>query len=934
MLYQFTIYPIECLYKVVYLVLSDVIGNYGTALIFLSLFATFLLRPINSWGARLAAKEKKIQTIMQPQLDRISSESDGAERHARTKRLYQRYAYHPILAMRSAAGPMLQVPFLMAAYYMLESLPNIEGVSWLFLKDLSLPDQLLGGINLLPFLMTAVNLFAAYTTLDFGRREKMQAIVIAGGFLLLLYTAPSALLVYWTCNNLWSLLANLMARLDGANSTLQKARFLLGHYHVPEIGYVIAAFSFTLCLGVPLDIYLKNHKELLFSLRDFFPYLLFAGIAFAALLSAISWLCRGRGRTIFLCLLFGMLLGIFAQSYLNHIQYGLLDGKAIDWSAFRVVARWNTVGWLMGIAIPALLFYKFGERIVYGIAKYTAIVLILVQVLSLGQIAAEQNWSHKIHATLTTEKMFELSANDNIVIFILDAFDTEIFQRIRREHPERLSEFTGFTYYPDAASMFGATHWSVPQMLTGEVYLHDTQYEDFIDKAWKKTKFFDDLHNHGYNRQYLYTWDTLVSANAKFDNLVTDDFTISHDSLYAYCKMVLFRCLPHMAKKYFLVATEDLQHRNCVNNVHAYSWNDKEFYDQLVQEGIHLQHNANSLHWYHLRGAHPPAVIDANVNSIEPNRTLEGQYQQAQGACKIVSEFVKQLKERGIYDRTLFLVLADHGYPPNTIGRAPLVMVKYPKESGGLKVSDNSISYANLHETILSQIGENAPISRESFSEISLLKRIFYLIENPSMVEYSNLHEYEIVGKATDAPSWHKIRNVEPNHRSLRSGGEYVKGSIIDFSKGGNASRYRGEGWLDAGALFRFFGENMPASAYRGGTWTVGTEAVLSFSFSSSVSEDMTLLFLGAPYLSTDIPERHLQIFANGILVDTILLNSKDVKQYKTSIPRECFKNKSRLELLFKIDHPETAVQLERVEFGFDMRKLQIIEALNEGELK
>lgn len=934
MLYQFTIYPIECLYKVVYLVLSDVIGNYGTALIFLSIVATFLLRPIHSWGNRLAAQEKKIQTIMQPQLEQIRSESSGAEGHARTKRLYRRYAYHPILAIRSAAGPMLQVPFLMAAYYMLEGLPNIEGVSWLFLRDLSLPDQLLDGINLLPFLMTAVNLLAAFTAPDFGRREKMQAVAIAGAFLVLLYTAPSALLVYWTCNNLWSLLANLMGRLDieWANTASQKVRFLMGRHRMPEIGYVIIAFSFTLCLGVPLDIYIKNHKELSFSLRDFVPYLMFAGIAVAVLLYAISRLCRGRGRTIFLCLLLGILIGIFSQSYLNHVQYGLLDGRAIDWSAFRIVARWNTVAWLMGIGLPALLLYKFGERTLCGIAKYTAVVLILVQVLSLGQIAAEQNWSHKIRAALTTEKMFELSANDNIVVFILDAFDTEIFQRIRREYPEKLSEFTGFTYYPDAASMFGATHWSVPQMLTGEVYLHDTQYEDFIDKAWKKTEFFDDLRNRGYNRQYLYTWDTLVSSNAKFDNLVTDEFTISHDSLYAYGKMVLFRCLPHVAKKYFLVATEDLQHRNSVNNVSAYSWNDKKFYDELVQEGIHLQHNTNSLHWYHLRGAHPPAVIDANVKSITPNRTSEALYKQAQGAVKIVSEFIKQLKEKGVYGKTLFCVLADHGYPPNTIGRSPLVMVKYPMESGGLKVSDHSISYANLHETILSQIGEDAKVSWKTFSKQSLPKRIFYIIENPQMIEYSNLGEYEIVGKATDASSWHKIRNIEPNHRSLRSGGEYVKGSIVDFSKGGNASLYRGEGWMDAGGLFRFFGEN--TSAYRGGTWTIGTEAGLSFSFSSSISEDMTLLFLGEPYLTTAVPERQLQIFANGILVDTILLNSKDMKQYKTSIPKKCFKNKNRLELLFKIDHPEAAVQIEGAEYGFDMRKLQIIEASNGRELK
>ena len=87
-------------------------------------------------------------------------------------------------------------------------------------------DMLLHGINLLPLLMTVVNLLAAWTTENFGTREKLQASVIGLLFLLLLYGAPSALLIYWTSNNVVLLLKNI---------ALPVRRFLGAHVSVYEV---------------------------------------------------------------------------------------------------------------------------------------------------------------------------------------------------------------------------------------------------------------------------------------------------------------------------------------------------------------------------------------------------------------------------------------------------------------------------------------------------------------------------------------------------------------------------------------------------------------------------------------------------------------------------------------------------------------------------
>ena len=135
MMYHYTIYPVEVIYKSLYLLISSLIGSYGISLIVLSIVTTILILPFMHWASKVQNKEKHVQDVMAPQLKRINSESKGAERHERIKWLYHRYGYHPIMAIRSAIGVALQIPFLTGAYYMLSTLPNIQGKAFLLIKD-------------------------------------------------------------------------------------------------------------------------------------------------------------------------------------------------------------------------------------------------------------------------------------------------------------------------------------------------------------------------------------------------------------------------------------------------------------------------------------------------------------------------------------------------------------------------------------------------------------------------------------------------------------------------------------------------------------------------------------------------------------------------------------------------------------------------------
>lgn len=207
--------PLELMYRGLFEVIQIFVRNLGAALLVLSLLTVALMIPLEKCVRSVVAREKLMESILEPQVKDIKAKFTGAEQHAALKRLYGRYRYSPVYSVRSAFGVLVQLPFLLGAYWMLSDCTELHGVSYGMIKDLSAPDGLLGGVNVLPLVMTAVNLLTVEVS-RLERKEQIQAIVIAVLFLVLLYAAPSALLIYWTSNNVLHLIRAIAKRLkDG-----------------------------------------------------------------------------------------------------------------------------------------------------------------------------------------------------------------------------------------------------------------------------------------------------------------------------------------------------------------------------------------------------------------------------------------------------------------------------------------------------------------------------------------------------------------------------------------------------------------------------------------------------------------------------------------------------------------------------------------------
>ena len=215
--FSLCIAPFESVMRSVLMGAYAMADSWGASLILLSIAVNVALIPFYHLAETWQEAERAVQRAMAPKLTEIREVFAGRERYMYTRALYRLHGYSPVYALRASAGLLIQIPFFVAAYHLLNSEPALSGASWMFLADLSKPDALISfvghQINLLPFVMTAANLVsAAVYTSRLTRRETIQLYGLAALFLVLLYPSSSALLIYWTCNNLFSIGKNLIYR--------------------------------------------------------------------------------------------------------------------------------------------------------------------------------------------------------------------------------------------------------------------------------------------------------------------------------------------------------------------------------------------------------------------------------------------------------------------------------------------------------------------------------------------------------------------------------------------------------------------------------------------------------------------------------------------------------------------------------------------------
>lgn len=265
MFYSLVIYPLTQIIELVYSFCNKLLNNPGLSIFGVSAAVSLLTLPLYVVAEHWQEVEREKQKSMKKEVDKIKAVFKGNERFMILSTYYRQQHYHPIMALRSAFGLLIQIPFFTAAYMCLSNMTALKGASFLFIRDMGSPDSLFSignfNVNVLPILMTIINLISgAIYTKGFSLKEKSYTFGLALIFVIILYNSPAGLVLYWTMNNIFSLVKNVFYKMK----------------HPVKVLYLIACIFVTfLNFALPLKHSISAKKTLLicaiFSLVYFSP---------------------------------------------------------------------------------------------------------------------------------------------------------------------------------------------------------------------------------------------------------------------------------------------------------------------------------------------------------------------------------------------------------------------------------------------------------------------------------------------------------------------------------------------------------------------------------------------------------------------------------------------------------------------------------------
>lgn len=224
-LYTLIIYPLIQIIEFAFMLFQSVFKNAGISVIGVSLAVSVLCLPLYIVAEHWQQIQRDIEKKLDPGIQRIKSTFKGDEQYMILSTFYRQNHYHPIMALRSSFGLLIQIPFFIAAYNFLSHLPILQGRSFYFIHDMGQQDAMfrIGSfpVNILPIAMTIINIIAgAIYTKGFKLKDKVQIYGMALVFLVILYSSPSGLVLYWTMNNVFSLVKNVFYKIKNPKKVL------------------------------------------------------------------------------------------------------------------------------------------------------------------------------------------------------------------------------------------------------------------------------------------------------------------------------------------------------------------------------------------------------------------------------------------------------------------------------------------------------------------------------------------------------------------------------------------------------------------------------------------------------------------------------------------------------------------------------------------
>lgn len=527
------------------------------------------------------------------------------------------------------------------------------------------------------------------------------------------------------------------------------------------------AISFMLFFVEPITLYANNINDFWFDfyimilpvLLMFFCSFILISLVFT-IIYFISKKLLKKVKIYCICLLSAFVLFLYLYIQGNYLIGDLppLDGTFMDWSKYSTQNIISLMVFILLIVGQVILVLKFKWKKSINIVKYISLVVVGMLTTSLVSVMLTTDMFDRKNTpiTYTYDNIHKASSNTNFFIFIADAVDSIHFYDVLKESDEYKNLFEDFTYFPDTVAAYPFTRDSLPFILTGVWNTNETEFKEYSIKELNKSKILNTLSDNGFN------------INVYDDELVwekQDKFTIENyyrlerkvnfvKFVKQELKYILFKYLPYNLKKYSKIEEMDFDFAKPIPYETIFNGSNIELYNRLENNDLEIVED-KLFSLIHTEGAHVPFNHDENLNYISSSKgTYDGKIL---GTLKLLKTYLNRLKTNDVYDNSIIIVMADHGYNfDDTHGRQnPILLIKGLNEKHSMKKSNKPISFVDLQDAYFELL--EGKKSNELFNNVEKNRERRFIFYKYTKEDY--MYEYIQTGKAWDESTLIKTGN-------------------------------------------------------------------------------------------------------------------------------------------------------------------------------
>jgi hypothetical protein len=401
-------------------------------------------------------------------------------------------------------------------------------------------------------------------------------------------------------------------------------------------------------------------------------------------------------------------------------------------------------------------------------------------------------WGTSRHSRVAdAAAVFRFSPKQNVLIILLDGLQSDVADRVLRADRRLAAEFAGFRLFPDTLGVAPTTFLSLPAIHSGEVYDGGPGLSSYLTDSIEQRSFVNLFARAGYHTTLVNPvldicpaqTATCVSAT----RLLRSPLARAKSEAVRLLDLALFRVAPvRLKRRIYREGNWLISGRVDQPDGIAQVLEGNRLLEEVARR-LTVDAGTPTLKFLHSKSTHTPYVLDRGCGVVDT--ALEHLGSQSRCALRAVATLLRRLRQTGIYDSTVILVVADHGINPGVFGldapgsheqwvhRAgaanPLFLLKPLHAHGRLQRESEPVYLPDVGATLCDRSGACA-VTNGIPAGSALPGRVRRFTLHPwqhrfwTLQELPDITPYDVLGPVNDKASW---RPGATNDRDERSSG-------------------------------------------------------------------------------------------------------------------------------------------------------------------